>query len=82
MSINKEKLKWRSRRSMLELDLYFNRFIQDDGLNQLNDNELYAYRELLDLEDQDLVLLFQGIEKLDDKIAQVVVDKIRQVVKN
>ena len=32
-----EKLKWRSRRSMLELDLYFERFINTGELAKLNE---------------------------------------------
>jgi len=82
MSINKEKLKWRSRRSMLELDLYFDSFIQDNGLNKLTDNELFAYRELLDFDDGDLVLLLQGKRRLENNLQQLVVDKIRNLVVN
>lgn len=81
MSISKDKLKWRSRRSMLELDLYFDQFIQNMGLDRLTENELFAYRELLDFDDGDLLLLFQGKELLDNRLQQNVIDKIRDYSK-
>jgi succinate dehydrogenase / fumarate reductase iron-sulfur subunit/antitoxin CptB len=81
MSINKQKLKWRSRRSLLELDLYFECFLQKNGLEQLTDNELWAYHELLEFEDGDLLLLFQGKERLVSHLQQTVVDKIRNLAK-
>lgn len=73
-----EKLKWRSRRSMLELDLFFARFISGDKFNLLNEEELLAYQELLTLDDGELLLLFQGKEKLGDPILQNMVDKISE----
>lgn len=77
--VSVEKLKWRSRRSMLELDLYFSRFIQDGEFARLNEQELLAYQELLTLDDGDLLILFQGKNELTDTKLQAVVDKIRNV---
>lgn len=77
--VSVEKLKWRSRRSMLELDLYFSRFIQDGEFARLNEQELLAYQELLTLDDGDLLILFQGKNELTDTQLQAVVDKIRNV---
>ncbi|RTL01403.1 MAG: succinate dehydrogenase assembly factor 2 family protein [Proteobacteria bacterium] len=71
-----EKLKWRSRRSMLELDLYFDRFIQCGDFALLNEDELKLYQMLLELDDGDLLLLFQGKQQLADEHAQQLVDKI------
>jgi len=75
--IVKEKLKWRSRRSMLELDLYFDNFIKQGGLDKLSEDEYLGYEKLLTLDDGDLLLLLQGTESLVDKGLQNLVDKIR-----
>jgi citrate synthase len=74
-----EKLKWRSRRSMLELDLYFDRFITSGNLASLTADELHAYSHLLTLDDGDLLLLFQGNAALADNNLQQVINKIIQV---
>lgn len=76
MVINKEKLKWRSRRSMLELDIFFDRFIQNNGLEKLTEVELYAYQNILTLDDGYLLLLLQGNAYSNDEIEQIVIDKI------
>ncbi len=68
-----EKLKWHSRRSMLELDLYFDRFIQEGQLELLSNEELNAYTSLLELDDGELLLLFQGnIVSKDNNIQHIV----------
>ena len=71
-----EKLKWRSRRSMLELDLYFERFILGGVFSKLTEQELVDYQYLLTLDDGDLLLLFQGKEVLADAQMQMLVTKI------
>jgi succinate dehydrogenase flavin-adding protein (antitoxin of CptAB toxin-antitoxin module) len=45
---------------MLELDLYFDRFIKYGKLDALSEVELNAYADLLELEDNKLLLLLQG----------------------
>ena len=77
MNINKERLKWRSRRSMLELDLFFDKFIQENGLDSLSESELNAYQNLLTLDDGYLILLLHGIVDSDDVLEQMVIDKIK-----
>lgn len=77
--VTREKLKWRSRRSMLELDLFFERFILTGKFEQLAGGELFAYQQLLDMDDGDLLLLFQGKCTHDDKLVQQVIDKIVQI---
>lgn len=73
-----EKMKWRSRRSMLELDLYFERFILTGNFGLLTTSELLSYQYLLTLEDNDLLLLFQGKEILADPALQQLINKIVQ----
>lgn len=64
-----EKLKWRSiRRSMLEVDLHLTKFIDAGGLNELTNDELMIYADILELSDSELLLLLQGnaIHQIDD----------------
>jgi antitoxin CptB len=74
-----ERLKWRSRRSLLELDLIFERFIQSGKLSQLSPQELLNYQYILTLEDEDLLLLFQGKQVCATKEAQTLINKIARL---
>ena len=49
-----ERLKWRSRRGLLELDLIFTRFWEKHGF-ALNEHEMQALDQLLQLPDNDLL---------------------------
>ncbi len=73
---SKERLKWRSRRSMLELDLYFDRFIQSGEFARLSDEQLLTYQEILTLEDGDLLLLLQGKQVCDTAVRQTLINNI------
>lgn len=78
--LNIEKLKWRSRRSMLELDLVFDKFIQCNGLSQLNDAEKGAYADLLELDDEEIQLLFGQKAVAQDVVMQTVINKVINVI--
>jgi succinate dehydrogenase flavin-adding protein (antitoxin of CptAB toxin-antitoxin module) len=54
-----ERLKWRSRRGLLELDLVFERFWRGPGL-ELEEGEAAALGRLLALPDNDLLDLVMG----------------------
>ena len=71
------QLKWRSRRSILELDLYFDKFIKNGYLDKLNQNELDIYNNLLNMDDSDILLMIQGFLPIDDDIMQTLINKIR-----
>jgi antitoxin CptB len=75
--IKKQKMRWRSRRSMLELDLYFDRFITSGKFDKLSDEELDSYNELLQMDDNDILFLFQGTVRLSDMKIQNIIDQIR-----
>lgn len=75
--VKKQKMRWRSRRSMLELDLYFERFIESGKFDELSDKELTYYNELLEMEDNDMLLLFQGKVRLSDEGIQALINQIR-----
>jgi antitoxin CptB len=74
--IVQERLKWRSRRSLLELDLFFERFIQSGEFAQLSSQELLNYQYILTLEDGDLLLLLQGKQICAIAAAQNLINKI------
>jgi succinate dehydrogenase flavin-adding protein (antitoxin of CptAB toxin-antitoxin module) len=79
--VAREKLKWHSRRSILELDICFDKFIQGGGLDSLGEDELLAYQSLLECDDSDLMVLLLGNDLVKDETAQKVVDKIRIAAK-
>ena len=54
-----ERLKWRSRRGLLELDIVFERFWANEGAN-LTEQEARTLGELLHLPDNDLLDLVMG----------------------
>lgn len=75
--IQKQKMLWRSRRSVLELDLYFEQFIKSGKFDQLSDKELSSYNEILQMEDGDILLLLQGKANLLNNEIQSIIDQIR-----
>jgi succinate dehydrogenase flavin-adding protein (antitoxin of CptAB toxin-antitoxin module) len=54
-----ERMKWRSRRGLLELDLVFERFWAADGA-KLDEKQAAALEKLLALPDNDLLDLVMG----------------------
>ena len=54
-----ERLKWRSRRGLLELDIVFERFWAGEG-TKLNEHEAQVLEGLLQLPDNDLLDLVMG----------------------
>ncbi len=54
-----ERLKWRSRRGLLELDLVFERFWAEEGA-KLDEKQAAALEKLLALPDNDLLDLVMG----------------------
>ena len=77
--VEKQKLIWRStRRAMLEVDLFFSHFLEQIGLDHLTAEELEAYSDLVECDDGDLLILFQGKDRVvDNEVAQCMVNKIR-----
>lgn len=78
----REKLKWRSiRRSMLEVDLHLTKFIDRDGLDQLDIDELYLYEQILELPDNELLRLLQGSSMELETNYKQIFRKIEQIIK-
>ena len=70
-----ERLKWRSRRGLLELDLVFTRFWEGDGA-RLDENAAAQLEKLLQLPDNDLLDLVMGKTQPAADVAGMV-DKLR-----
>ncbi len=60
-----QKLLWRSRRGMLELDALFRKYLMEQG-EQLSDEQLSQLGKLLAYQDQDLFDAFSGKKSLPD----------------
>ncbi len=72
-----ERLRWRSRRGLLEMDLILQRFM-DQHLTRLSEAEVRAYDALLQLPDNDFLDLAMGRKDPDDEELLPVLEKIRQ----
>lgn len=66
------RLRWRSRRGLLELDLVLTRFLAKH-LEVLTDAELLAYTQLLQGDDNDLLDYVNGLQVPDDAMQRHIV---------
>jgi succinate dehydrogenase flavin-adding protein (antitoxin of CptAB toxin-antitoxin module) len=73
-----KRLRWRSRRGLLELDLVLERFLAQ-RLDDLDQGELNAYRRLLELEDTDFMDIVNGKADLDDPELMKLVRELRAI---
>ena len=71
-----DRLRWRSRRGLLELDLVFERFWKRTG-DRLDDAEAAALERLLQLPDNDLLDLVMGRAQAADDELRGMVHKLR-----
>jgi antitoxin CptB len=76
------RLRWRSRRGLLENDLILTRFLDAHEI-ELSDDEVDALTQLLDLSDNDLLDLLLGRTEPADSLAvpnvSALLSKLRQV---
>jgi antitoxin CptB len=63
------RLRWRSRRGMLENDLILTRFLDAHEV-ELTDEEVDAFTRLIDLSDNDLLALLLGQKEPEDGLNQ------------
>jgi|CXWL01.1.fsa_nt_gi very-short-patch-repair endonuclease/succinate dehydrogenase flavin-adding protein (antitoxin of CptAB toxin-antitoxin module) len=73
-----ERVRWRSRRGLLELDIVLGRFIESYYL-QLNESELQAFEELLDMPDNSLWDMIAGKQAAVQSNHQALLEKIKSV---
>ena len=71
-----ERLKWRSRRGLLELDLVFERFWAGEG-SAMTPVEAVALERLLAMPDNDLLDLVMGRAQTPDASLRALVEKLR-----
>ena len=71
-----ERLKWRSRRGLLELDLVFEKFWAGPGRG-LDEVEAAALEKLLLLPDNDLLDLVMGRRACEESHLRGVLEKLR-----
>ena len=73
---NLERVRWRARRGLLELDIVLERFI-DTRYAQLDDNEKRIFELLLDMPDNPLWDMIAGKQQLTQEDHQALLEKIR-----
>ncbi len=66
------RIRWRSRRGLLELDLVLEKFLAN-GFGKLSEQEVEAYKDLLLLPDNDLHDLVNGTTEHADQRLQAIV---------
>jgi succinate dehydrogenase flavin-adding protein (antitoxin of CptAB toxin-antitoxin module) len=71
-----ERLKWRSRRGLLELDLVFEKFWSGSG-SKMDDSQAAALERLLVLPDNDLLDLVMGRAHTPDRALGEMVELLR-----
>jgi succinate dehydrogenase flavin-adding protein (antitoxin of CptAB toxin-antitoxin module) len=71
-----ERLKWRSRRGLLELDLVFERFWAGEG-GRMTEGDAAALERLLALPDNDLLDLVMGRSESPESELRDMVTKLR-----
>ncbi len=74
----KRKIRFQTRRGLLELDLILGRFMEKE-FEQLNDEELAEFVEILEFQDQDLLALVNGYRQTEKTHLIPLLDRIRQV---
>ncbi len=72
-----ERIRWRSRRGLLEMDLILQRFLAQH-LRTLSQPEIRAYDALLQLPDNDFLDLAMGRKSPEEAGLIPVLEKIRQ----
>lgn len=65
--VKRTRLRWRSRRGLLENDLILSRFL-DANESSMTDEEVDAFSRLMDLPDNDLMNLLLGREEPEDEL--------------
>ena len=73
-----KRIRWRSRRGLLELDLVLERFLAQH-FDTLDSNQLRAYVRLLDLPDNDFLDVVNGRADVTDPELEPMVELLRRV---
>ncbi len=73
----KRKIRFQTRRGLLELDLVFGRFMEKE-FEQLSDQELAEFVEILEFQDQELLALINGHSQTEKVHLIPMLERIRQ----
>ena len=73
---NLERVRWRSRRGLLELDIVLGRFI-DASYMQLSEAELLVFEELLDMPDNPLWDMIADRREATQEDQRALLEKIK-----
>ncbi|WP_293762211.1 succinate dehydrogenase assembly factor 2 [uncultured Aquitalea sp.] len=76
--IELKRIRWRSRRGLLELDLVLEKFFAQ-RFDLLSPAEIDAYKRLLDLPDTDFLDVVNGKADLDDPEEMAIVEILRAI---
>jgi antitoxin CptB len=72
------RLRWHCRRALLELDIVFQRFWEQQGA-ELDEETEAAFERLLEFEDHDLWELISGRAETDDPQLNGMIERLRQL---
>jgi antitoxin CptB len=75
---NLERVRWRSRRGLLELDIVLGRFVEEH-YSQLDEKEKMVFEALLDMPDNALWDMIAGRQEATHIEQQALLEKIRSV---
>jgi antitoxin CptB len=75
---NLERVRWRSRRGLLELDIVLGRFVEEH-YSQLDEKEKMVFEALLDMPDNSLWDMIAGRQEATHILQQALLEKIRSV---
>jgi antitoxin CptB len=75
--IRQERLRWHSRRALLELDIILQRFWFEQGGCNLDTQTAQTLARLLEMEDHDLWALISGQATCDDPQIIALIDRLR-----
>jgi succinate dehydrogenase flavin-adding protein (antitoxin of CptAB toxin-antitoxin module) len=73
-----ERVRWRSRRGLLELDIVLGRFIEAQYM-QLSEKEKHVFEELLDMPDNPLWDMISGKQEATQEEQSALLEKIKSV---
>ncbi len=76
-SVELQRLRWRCRRGLLELDIVLGRFVEN-RYPALNEQQRVSFDELLDLADNDLWDMVTGNKELTQAHQREVLDWLKQ----
>ena len=75
-----QKLLWRSRRGMLELDILFRTYLQHHG-EQFDEQQIADFESLLELQDQTLFDAYSGKSELHNPVLQQLMQSMMRIEK-